>query len=549
FMMVFLHTLMRWFDRDQFMEDTMAGQNSLFLVVLLIMCLFFGSWAGFFLMVSAMGNMVSMYKGLDRGQNWKTIIIRQVLTGFLLLFFAYLSEGLIGYQGTVGDFFVGEKDLTDFWWRGYHMETIHTIAWAIVLNGIVQGLLSMNDGYKKIKRNIIIYGILAVVVILFTQPVWDLFNNSVYDGNWAHGINYVTKHGWQYGDWRYLPVYQNILLIFLQPWASQVEPIFPFLSVSFIGSMIALMILYHQKMADEENKVPSTKPLKWGMLVGFLMTIGGLVGVIMIAMSGSGDPVDFILGLLGEGYDVTYVGFYYHAWLPYFILLTGSQIGAVLLILRLVEYRGKGEPFAKKTLMIRRFGFVAFSVYNYQYLDVIVLRLFSLIPGWPAFGMLTLNKFQVWWPLIGIYLLWFLVLWLWEKVDYAFGLEWFIAKLSYILIHAKRSEADKHLPWWKTSRLDPQKALHDAEWLNVIPEDKIDHANLKESKLSLKLALVGVVFFPLFFEAIAVSKGSEKTEGKNKYNKLGFILGIIGSVLSIIVIIALFVLNSSLLFS
>ena len=63
------------------------------------------------------------------------------------------------------------------------METIATIAWCMIINGIVQGLLSINGGYNKIRRNIIIYAILAIIVIIVTQPLWNwLYTNITIDG-------------------------------------------------------------------------------------------------------------------------------------------------------------------------------------------------------------------------------------------------------------------------------------------------------------------------------------------------------------------------------
>ena len=84
FLMVFVHTLMRWVWRDPIMSD--MGNYSLSIVILLLAALFLGGWCGLFLMVSATGSMISMHNGLERNSNVGSIVTKQVVGGFLLLF-------------------------------------------------------------------------------------------------------------------------------------------------------------------------------------------------------------------------------------------------------------------------------------------------------------------------------------------------------------------------------------------------------------------------------------------------------------------------------
>lgn len=545
FLMVFLHTFMRWLDIDGFVVKIGNGEAPMSLLLLMVVLLFFGSWAGFFLMVSAIGNMISMYKGLQKGQDVKGLVTKQIIGGIILLVFAYLSEGVIGYHGWLGELAVGDPSsaIETLLYRGYHMETIHTVAWCVIINGIVQGLLSMKGGWSKINRNIKIYAILAVLVIALTQLVWIGFDSIYPDGDFSHGVDPATGHPWQYGHLTNLDFFTNFIRVFLQPWAGQVEPMFPFLAVSFIGSIIGLYLMKREQ--EPENK--ETKVLKYGMTIGFIMALTGLLMVIIGILTSSGDPVDNILLLLREAYDITAIeGDFNLIWIPYFLMVTGSQIGAILLVLRLVEFRGKSESFAKKTLFFRRFGFVAFSIYTFQFIDVLVILLLSLIPGFPAFAMNSLNEGQIWLAIIGILALWYVVLFAWEKVDYSLGMEWCIAKISAVLIPMKRSE--QKLPWWKTPRLDPKASLHDAEWIGILSASDIDHANPKESKLAFKIALCGFVFFPCFFLAISMAKSSAEIESKNKYNSRARIIGLIFSILTLTILVILSVLTTSLLF-
>jgi hypothetical protein len=60
--------------------------------------------AGFFLLISAASNMVSMYRRLENGQSTNTLIAQQVIGGALLVLFAMLTEAVTGYNGAFGIF-------------------------------------------------------------------------------------------------------------------------------------------------------------------------------------------------------------------------------------------------------------------------------------------------------------------------------------------------------------------------------------------------------------------------------------------------------------
>jgi len=66
--------------------------------------MFLGAWAGFFLLVSAFGNMISMQNSLKKGKSVSELIRKQVVKGCLLLIFAVLTESLLGYNGYLGNF-------------------------------------------------------------------------------------------------------------------------------------------------------------------------------------------------------------------------------------------------------------------------------------------------------------------------------------------------------------------------------------------------------------------------------------------------------------
>ena len=174
-LMIFLHTILHVLDIDGLLLQ--MNDIALINIVALIILPFLGGLAGFFLMVSAIGNMISMYRHLQAGRNVRDLVIRQIMGGVLLLIFAMISESILGIHGAIPNLMKSLDDVSAWNWqvilyRGYHFETIHTIAWCIILNGIVQGILSRNDAWKNPRRLVKIYIILIVIVVALTPLLW-----------------------------------------------------------------------------------------------------------------------------------------------------------------------------------------------------------------------------------------------------------------------------------------------------------------------------------------------------------------------------------------
>ena len=152
FLMLVLHIISDTLDIDSLVAN--LSTLPFFQLLLLIILPYLGGLAGFFLMVSAVGNMVSMQKQLKKGMDVQTLLIRQIVGGFVLLLFAMLSESLLGYHGTFGEVFKNLNDLStgnydQYRWRFLYFETIHTIAWCVIVNGIVHALLTRKGQWNN----------------------------------------------------------------------------------------------------------------------------------------------------------------------------------------------------------------------------------------------------------------------------------------------------------------------------------------------------------------------------------------------------------------
>ena len=81
-----------------------ADLNNLPLINLfaLLILPFLGGLAGLFLLISSISNMVSIYKGLNRGEPVRAMVFKQIIGGVALLIVAMLSEGFHLPEGGMG---------------------------------------------------------------------------------------------------------------------------------------------------------------------------------------------------------------------------------------------------------------------------------------------------------------------------------------------------------------------------------------------------------------------------------------------------------------
>jgi hypothetical protein len=315
FLMIWVHTFQRWVFREPLYSH--MGEYSLFAIIFLMAILWLGSWCGLFLMVSATGNMLSMQNGLERGTTIGSTVFKQVMGGTLLLLAGIISETVLGYNAYLGNLVFGTNNWVLMLWRGTHFETIQAVAWCVILNGITHGLLSMKGGWKKINRNIKIYFVLILLIVIFTPSVWKFAQTIVpgypyatRDNLWGYifGRFFQIEHlDVQYGILGYDPFGYIVKLFFLSPLAGQVEPIFPFLAVSYIGSIMGLFLLRKQKEMDGFNEydVKSMKKAPLWMrrairLLWFVALLGFITFGVLWQFSVTGDHFKFLQLMIGS---------------------------------------------------------------------------------------------------------------------------------------------------------------------------------------------------------------------------------------------------------
>jgi uncharacterized membrane protein len=538
--MLFLHITQRTLNIDGLLNT--INDQAIINLLALVLIPFFGGLAGFFLIVSAAGNMISIFKDLRKGKSVRSLVLKQVFGGFLLLVFAMLCEGLIGYQGLFGNFLKhlnnpASTEWTVMLWRWNYFETIHTIAWCLIINGCVQGLLSLKGNWKNTKQLIITYALLAVAVVALTQPIWELVKVIV--PNYPFGA-------YPSGNTLYLPwigtesFWVILRAPFLNALSAPMEPLFPYLAVSFIGSIIGIIL---SKPKEEiSKKFPRNM-----FLGGLAMFIGGLIGIgysLISIMNAQGfdAAIDFYMLFINHRawspdyviFDPSLYSIPPFAWVGQFLAVNGFSIMLLMFLLRAVEFRGKGKQFADNTKFIRRFGIVAFSNYNNQWIYFVVFCITSSIIYFTPYALLP--WYGVFLTMILTYGIYYLILWLWEKAKYTGSLEWFIRTVTNNLIPARKDRFSKDAKWWQKGQVDVERSFYNADWIELgeVKEEKED------SKYAFRLSLIGlcsIIFIVLNIISLFISINARKKEGKNKQNTAALIISIIGCVFILVGII------------
>lgn len=509
-----LHVFGRVYDSSWMGTDAMSDRSLLHIVFLLSLA-YFGGMAGLFLMVSIISHTISIQGQLKKGQKIEGVILRQLMAGALLLLFAFMVEAVIGHHGFIGrmayfDPFgsssfmeAASSNSSRILYRGYHFMTLHTIAWSVIINSIIQYFLYRKGGISKVARNVKVYIGLTVAVVLLTPFAWMF-------AEWlVPGYPFATHPGTnlmvQYPLAGTSGLLDYVKLFLLGPLAGQTEPLFPFLFISFIGAVVGIFL--------SMDRPPKYLPHK-GMKIGGVMVLAGILGVAFMWLTG----IDSVGNLI----DNTYLVLRLNIWFPVLLLTTGGQLVFLMMALRLVEYRGAAAEFAKKTTFFRRFAMVSLTIYTFQYIDAIPLNIIRCFTGVNVVTGKT-GLFLSVLAMVSSILTWHFLLLLWERKDFKGSAEWSFAvilKGALRPFSRKRRTSERSLKWHEVTKMKVLSDWDNVDWLSVIPENPKGLDRFRDSILSTYLAFIGLIILPLSFLAHSVATKARETEGENRFNQL-----------------------------
>jgi hypothetical protein len=358
------------------------------------------------------------------------MLAKKLITGIFLLVADYVIEGVL-YNGYIGNSIIYGNwgDYGRLWEYFFRIKTLEVIAWSMIITSIITYLLLRKDGVQKFKKNMIVYGIITVIILTMTNFVH----------NWVDQMPWQTFNGigWPDND-------VQILNASFKSWAmtniaGNIEPLFPYLATASVGAMLGLALANPEKM----KKLPL-----WGFTTSIVLI---LLGVILALV----------------GIDFT---FYFRPTISTFCIQLGGQLFLIILILRLVEYRGRGEKFANRRIVkiTRRWGMIALSMYTLEIFDFIPELSLNLIVGNRRglnffdriFGFETISYAL----LVGLYcMIWYEILVrLWSRINYIGSMEWLMIKLQ--IAGSKQS----------SQRLNTDLMLNKMEWesFNLLEKQK-----------------------------------------------------------------------------
>ncbi|MHA1474803.1 MAG: hypothetical protein ACTSQ5_06410 [Promethearchaeota archaeon] len=412
-------------------------------IILVAILGFMGSLFPAFVLISAIGNTISLDKRWkkyvvnaetpEKGKIASSKILKtQIFRGLFLIiadkFIEIFLNGVLTYTiaSETGERIV-EKMLSEL----YHSQILSLLGWGVLFTSIVYFLCNRRNKSKKF--TMITLSIICVAFIVLTPIVLMIFEN-------IPGLKGYPNRSL---DERSFLV--NVIYVFLSPIANGWYPIFPGVSIFFLGMIIGIEFSEGNFSKKFLNKIIFTS------------------------------LVYFIVGLLW--YFLFEDDKYNNDML---IPIAGSLLGLVILIY-FIEIRGKGTAFAKKTVFFRRFGNLSLTIWALQWTMMIYLRIIYLIfygtsipfIDGPIFNA-ELSGNATWGLFFGMIPIWFLFLWSWERVNYKGSLEWLFARVV-----SKDS-----------SKVDLKFALHNVE--SVIPEEK-------GQKFYGPWEIVGIFFLLLIF--------------------------------------------------
>ncbi|MFX0103413.1 MAG: hypothetical protein ACFFCS_27880 [Candidatus Hodarchaeota archaeon] len=234
--------------------------------------------------------------------------------------------------------------------------------------------------------------ILTIASFAFMTLIQGYMRETIETIDLSNGIPDLIKSG---------NVGEITLRLFLAPFIGYINPLIPYFSCATIGLLMALNI-------NEKNITP-------GILRKFLYS-----GLILVCSS--------ILVGVATGFSIgdrEQVIFYH-------MFILGLETMSVTALLYLVDFRKKTkiEVFAKFTRWIRRFGILTLSLWFLQFIAIFPSLLIEAVTGWPIIGIPKgvkhggLVDWQLPWYLIIIFLMYHVILLLWEKAGFKGSLEW-----------------------------------------------------------------------------------------------------------------------------
>ncbi|MHA1685644.1 MAG: hypothetical protein ACTSYD_04455 [Candidatus Heimdallarchaeaceae archaeon] len=443
FLMVFVHSIYRSYDYGWIMQNPEAIKDiPWFMYPFLVIIGYFGMWISFFILLSAITNTYSMLKKAKRGQEVHTLLVRQVVTGLLIVLVGKIKQMIIGYDGYIGEVVrYGDWSNTYPFRRAwFESQALDVIGYSIVIISIINYLLIRFNILRHLKRSIIIYSVLAVISIVVTPylmnyaqslqwrypdptKIWEVNNNATFTG-WPD-IHVATAN----------PSFRTFMLVIL---VGKFDPLLPYLFVAFVGAIIGLCLV--------QDELPQRFRF-WGFTSSIIILIMGLTLIILNIWT------DLPAHIFRKPPDV-----------PIFLILAAGEIAAVFGMFSLVECKGKAQKFGQNKIVkiFRKWGMLSLTLFVLELFETLSKGLLTVLT-WPLFhaDFIKENTFSGIDGFYGTLLVAFFVLLcfyalveLWSRVNFFLSFEWLIVEIQGLITKQK------------SAKINVKKMMNDVIWIN-----------------------------------------------------------------------------------
>ncbi len=410
--MILVHSLWHVYDY-QWVASNPSIISTFPILVLILAALFsyFGMWISFFIFLSSIVNTYVMTKKVMTNKNITKALFKQVLSGSLILIASYIHESIIGYYGTLGNLIRHSSmpSANTFISPLYLMRPLNAIGWSIIIIALIHASLMYNNGYKKYTRNLIIYILLFLAVIITTPFAYDwgkaVLNNPKFSiqfllASWLTGAN-----------------------------GGDLDPLLPYLGTAFVGAIIGMSL--------SKDKPPK----HLSMISSLAALLIAIAGVLMIVFHIANHVPATIFRKPPE--------------LPMYFLFLSGQIALTMLFLSTVEYKNKMKKFANNFIIkrFRMWSMVSLSMFVFDLYELIPRGLLNIIIKlFTDINLLNDHVFQgitgfYWSMLTSIFVLVFydVSIKLWSKINFVGSFEWMIVKIEDTLTQVKSQKLNVNL--------------------------------------------------------------------------------------------------------
>ncbi len=404
FMMFFvslLHPLVnRVFNQERSHIQELWDQTPLFLVIFVFPFIMIMIWGSLFTFLSGISISYSLTKSaqvnMDEIQTkFKKIIIRSVsiliVQYIFLFFFSYQLSGNtleITNSLVTGGLESGTYDLPSM----YHFvvaPTLEAIVFANLWIVLVYSILWRKKVYDKKKAYKWFLGLgLAVFVITFIifEIIGDqqaIINNMVDDGDYLKQMVFIRLIGGRFS-------------------------FFPMVGYGFIGAVIGIGIASHESYKSMA---------KFGFGLGFAFLSVFLITIFL--------GFDYVADLAGE-----------HQPFNVYCFNLGGQMIIYTMVLKM-DYTSpnRSRQHAKRTAVFRRYGKMTLTVYFLDgILSVFVYKIFYWLYG----GMFYDSGWKIASYLGAMFVVWYIITRLWEKIKYRYSVKYWIHNLETAIVEGSK---------------------------------------------------------------------------------------------------------------